>query len=102
MCLAIPGQIERLLPGTDLATADVSGVKRNINIGLLSHEGIDVGDWVLIHVGFALSKVDENEARASLEFLRSMGKAYTDEIEAIQGSEGEGPPGALIPPDWSK
>ena len=59
MCLAIPGQIVQLLPGTDLATADVSGVKRNINIGLAQPEGIAEGDWVLIHVGFAMSKVDE-------------------------------------------
>ena len=84
MCLAIPGQIVKLLPGTDLATADVSGVKRNINIGLVEPEGIAPGDWVLIHVGFAMSKIDENEARTSLEFLKSMGQAFTDEIEAMQ------------------
>jgi hydrogenase expression/formation protein HypC len=84
MCLAIPGQIVKMLPGTDLATADVSGVKRNINIGLVEPEGIAPGDWVLIHVGFAMSKIDENEARTSLEFLKSMGQAFTDEIEAMQ------------------
>jgi hydrogenase expression/formation protein HypC len=84
MCLAIPGQIVKLLPGTDLATADVSGVKRNINIGLVEPEGIAAGDWVLIHVGFAMSKIDEEEARTSLEFLKSMGQAFTDEIEAMQ------------------
>jgi hydrogenase expression/formation protein HypC len=87
MCLAIPGQIVRLIPDTDLATADVSGVKRNINIGLVSHEGIVPGDWVLIHVGFALSKVDEQEAQASLEFLQSMGQAFMDELAAISGEE---------------
>jgi hydrogenase expression/formation protein HypC len=91
MCLAIPGQIERLLPGTDLATADVSGVKRNINIGLLENEGIVPGDWVLIHVGFALSKVDEEEARASLEFLHSLGQAFTDEIVAMEKENDTGP-----------
>src|SRR5262249_50870879 len=89
MWLGIPGQIERLLPGTDLATADVSGVKRNINIGLVQHEGIAPGDWVLIHVGFALSKVDENEARSSLAFLQSLGQAFTDEIAAMQEMESE-------------
>lgn len=88
MCLAIPGQIVRLIPDTDLATADVSGVKRNINIGLVSPEGIRPGDWVLIHVGFALSKVDEEEARASLEFLQNLGQAFTDEIAAISGTAG--------------
>jgi hydrogenase expression/formation protein HypC len=84
MCLAIPGQIEKLLPGSDLATADVSGVKRNINIGLVEHEGIATGDWVLIHVGFAISKVDEKEARASLELLQGMGDAFKDEIAAME------------------
>jgi hydrogenase expression/formation protein HypC len=88
MCLAIPGQIVRLIPDTDLATADVSGVKRNINIGLVSQEGIAPGDWVLIHVGFALSKVDEQEARTSLEFLESMGQAFRDELAAISGAGG--------------
>jgi hydrogenase expression/formation protein HypC len=87
MCLAIPGQIVRLIPDTDLATADVSGVKRNVNIGLVSHEGIAPGDWVLIHVGFAISKVDEQEARTSLEFLQSMGQAFRDEIVALSESD---------------
>jgi len=89
MCLAIPGQIERLIPGTDLATADVSGVKRNINIGLVEPEGIAPGDWVLIHVGFAMSKIDEEEARTSLEFLQTMGQAFADEMAAMQ----QKPPG---------
>ena len=92
MCLAIPGQITRLIPGTDLATADVSGVKRNINIGLLEGEGVAPGEWVLIHVGFALSKVDEQEARASLEFLQGLGQAWTDEMDAIAKDSGQIPP----------
>ena len=87
MCLAIPGQIERLIPGTDLATADVSGVKRNINVGLVAEEGIAPGEWVLIHVGFALSKIDEAEATASLEFLTGLGDAYTDELKALTESD---------------
>lgn len=90
MCLAIPAQIERLFPGTDLATADVSGVKRNINIGLVAPEGIAPGDWVLIHVGFAMSKIDEEEARTSLEFLQSMGQAWTDEMDALRSPEESG------------
>ena len=84
MCLAIPAQIVQLFPESDLATADVSGVKRNVNIGLLDGEHIQAGDWVLIHVGFAISKVDEKEARASLEFLESMGQTYRDEIDALR------------------
>jgi hydrogenase expression/formation protein HypC len=88
MCLAIPGQIVKMLPGTDLATADVSGIKRNINIGLLEGEGLAIGDWVLIHVGFAMSKVNEQEAKASLEFLETLGQAYRDEISSIENSPG--------------
>jgi hydrogenase expression/formation protein HypC len=84
MCLAIPGQIVNLIPESDLATADVSGVRRKVNIGLLEEGSLRSGDWVLIHVGFAISRVDEEEARTSLEFLRSMGQAFTDEIAALR------------------
>jgi hydrogenase expression/formation protein HypC len=84
MCLAIPAQIVQLLPENDLATADVSGVKRNINIGLLEGDGVAPGDWVLIHVGFAISRVDEAEARATLELLEGLGQAYRDELEALR------------------
>jgi hydrogenase expression/formation protein HypC len=84
MCLAIPAQIVQLLPESDLATADVSGIKRNVNIGLLEGQNIAAGDWVLIHVGFAISKVDEKEARASLEFLEGLGQAYRDEMDALR------------------
>ena len=84
MCLAIPARIVQLVPDSDLATADVSGIKRNVNIGLLDREAVSVGDWVLIHVGFAISKVDEREARASLEFLEALGQTYRDEIDALR------------------
>lgn len=86
MCLAIPGQIVQLDPGGDLAIVNVSGVKRNINVRLLEDERVQAGDWVLIHVGFAISKIDEEEARTSLEFLQMLGKAYTDEIAAFTQS----------------
>lgn len=86
MCLAIPGRIVQVQDGSDLAVADVSGVKRSVNIGLLEAEGINAGDWVLIHVGFAISKVNEEEARASLEFLEGLGQAYRDEVAAIRNS----------------
>jgi hydrogenase expression/formation protein HypC len=88
MCLGIPGEvIEILADRPDLARVDVSGVKRAINIGLLSEETVEPGDWVLIHVGFALSKIDEAEAKAAMEFLESIGKAYDDEIAALRESE---------------
>ena len=87
MCLGIPGEvIEVLVDQPQLAKVDVAGVKRNINIGLVEEEGIAPGEWVLIHVGFAMSKIDEQEARSSLEFLESMGQAYRDELEALAES----------------
>jgi hydrogenase expression/formation protein HypC len=87
MCLGIPGEvIEILAEHPDLARVDVSGVKRAINIGLLEGESVQPGDWVLIHVGFALSKIDEAEARAAMEFLESIGKAYEDEMAALAAS----------------
>lgn len=90
MCLAIPGQILEIPEGqTDLALADVSGVRRTVNIGLLVEDGLSVGEWVLIHVGFAMSKIDEAEARSSLEFLEQMGKAFLDELDAMQDSQVE-------------
>jgi hydrogenase expression/formation protein HypC len=88
MCLGIPGEvIEILSDRPDLARVDVSGVKRAINIGLLGEEGVQPGDWVLIHVGFALSKIDEDEAKAAMDFLEGIGKAYDDEIAALRESQ---------------
>jgi hydrogenase expression/formation protein HypC len=88
MCLGIPGEVAELLPDrSDLAKVDVSGAKRVINIGLLEGETLEPGDWVLIHVGFALSKIDEDEARAALEFLEGIGQAYADELAALAESK---------------
>ncbi|MGH8868586.1 MAG: HypC/HybG/HupF family hydrogenase formation chaperone [Actinomycetes bacterium] len=88
MCLAIPGEVVEVdADRPDLATVDVGGVKRLVNIGLVAHEGLDPGDWILIHVGFALSKVDEAEAAAALEFLESIGQAYDDELQALAESD---------------
>jgi hydrogenase expression/formation protein HypC len=88
MCLGIPGEVVELLPDRpDLAKVDVSGVKRAINIGLLEQETLRPGDWVLIHVGFALSKIDEEEAKAALEFLEGIGQAYADELAALAESK---------------
>ena len=87
MCLGIPGEvIEIRADQPDLAKVDVSGVKRLINIGLLSDDPPRPGEWVLIHVGFALSKIDEAEAAAAMEFLEGIGQAYEDEIEALRAS----------------
>jgi hydrogenase expression/formation protein HypC len=69
-----------------LARVDVSGVARVVNIGLLEDEHLQPGDWVLIHVGFAISKIDEEEASLTLATLRLMGQAYSDEMEAFRSS----------------
>ncbi|GAA0535510.1 hydrogenase assembly protein HupF [Saccharopolyspora subtropica] len=87
MCLAIPGEVVEVLPDrADLAKVVVSGVRRNINISLLAEDPPAPGEWVLIHVGFALSKVDETEARAVLEFLAGIGQSYSDELDAFEDS----------------
>ena len=88
MCLGIPGEIvEILAEHEDLAMVSVEGVKRVVNIGLLEDEPLVPGDWILIHVGFALSKIDEREAKASLEWLTGVGDAYTDELKALADSD---------------
>ncbi len=88
MCLGIPGKVVEFVdPTRHLAKVDVSGVRRTVNVGLVLPEGLDVGDWVLIHVGFALSKIDELEARRTIEFLTSLGDLYEQELEQIAESE---------------
>ena len=90
MCLAIPGQIVEVIDELNrLAQVDVAGVRRTVNIGLLDKDadgGAGPGDWVLIHVGFALSKVDEDEARATLRLLEQMGDEYEQELEELKAS----------------
>jgi hydrogenase expression/formation protein HypC len=89
MCLAIPGQIVELVDAERrLAKVDVAGVRRNVNIGLLDGDdgGVGIGDWVLIHVGFAISQVDEEEARATRDRLERLGEDYERELEELRGS----------------
>jgi hydrogenase expression/formation protein HypC len=90
VCLAIPGQIIGIVDeGNRLAKVDVAGVQRTVNIGLLDADdvgGAGPGDWVLIHVGFAMSKVDEDEAHATLELLEGMGADYEQELEELKTS----------------
>jgi hydrogenase expression/formation protein HypC len=89
MCLAIPGQIIEVVDEEKrLAKVDVAGVRRNVNIGLLDADGSGVvaGDWVLIHVGFAISQVDEQEARATRDLLERMGEDYERELEELKAS----------------
>jgi hydrogenase expression/formation protein HypC len=87
MCLGIPGLVVELVDDNDhLARVDVAGVRRTINIGLLEGEGLRVGDWVLIHVGFAMARIDEAEAERAMEGLQLMGRAYEEEIDAVRAS----------------
>ncbi len=89
MCLAITGQIvEWVDEELNIAKAQVANVRRNVNVGLLASgpDAVDVGDWVLIHVGFAMSKIDEEEARSTREFLEQLGDPYRDELEELERS----------------
>ncbi|MBA4158324.1 MAG: HypC/HybG/HupF family hydrogenase formation chaperone [Gemmatimonadetes bacterium] len=93
MCLAIPGQVVQIVDEEKrLAKVDVTGVHRTINISLLDSEdgrdaGAQPGDWVLIHVGFAMSRIDEAEARTTLRLLEMMGEEYEQELEEFFSSE---------------
>jgi hydrogenase expression/formation protein HypC len=89
MCLAIPGQVIEIVDAVNqIARVDVVGVKRNVNIALLAYDdgGVGPGDWVLIHVGFAISRVDEAEAKATRELLEEMGAEYEQELEELKAS----------------
>jgi len=88
MCLGIPGQIIEIVDETfQIAKVEVSGVKRGVSIALLSSEGVAPGDWVLIHVGFAMSKINESEAEATLKALQGLDQVYTDELKMLQESQ---------------
>jgi hydrogenase expression/formation protein HypC len=77
VCLAIPGRIVDFLPGSDeqLALVDGTGVQRKVHLGLLEGERLQMGDYVLIHVGFAMSKIDEREAAETLSLLETMARS---------------------------
>lgn len=88
MCLGVPGRIVEFVDmAHHLARAEVSGVRRTINVGLVLPDGLEPGDWVLIHVGFALSKIDEAEARRTIEYLTQLDDLYVDEVEQFKGSQ---------------
>ena len=86
MCLAIPGKIVEIVDAENqIATVDVGGVKRNVHIGMLPENETHVGDYVLIHVGFAMSKIDEHEAQETLRVLKELGE-YQNELRQFQMS----------------
>ena len=84
MCLAIPGKIVEFVDEeNDIAKVDVGGVRRNVNVGMLDKADTHIGDYVLIHVGFAMSKVDEKEAEETLRLLQELG-AYEEEFDQFK------------------
>jgi hydrogenase expression/formation protein HypC len=88
VCLAIPGRVVEVLDGPDeLALVDVAGVRRTVNVALLDAGAEQLADrWVLIHVGFALSLIDEAEALATLALLERMGADYEQELAELRAS----------------
>lgn len=91
MCLGIPGKIVAITHAVNkLATVDVLGVQREINIACIVNEAHPVesciGDWVLVHVGFAMSRIDDKEAQLTLEILQMLGDAQA-EIEAMRAGD---------------
>ena len=87
MCLGIPGQLVEIVDAERfIAKAEISGVKRNINVGLLKPEEAQVGNWVLIHVGFALSQIDEKEAQETFAFIKGMGDQLDEEMRMMEES----------------
>jgi hydrogenase expression/formation protein HypC len=88
MCLAIPGRIVELVPGTEpWAVVDVVGVRRRVDISLVADEGAAPGDWVLIHVGFAMSKISEVAAAEQMRMLEMLGEAAAA-MEEVRGYGG--------------
>ena len=86
MCLAIPGKVVEIVDAENhIAKVDVGGVRRNVNVGMLEEEGVRVGDYVLIHVGFAMSKIDEREAEETLRVLKEIGE-YDAEVGQFEGT----------------
>jgi hydrogenase expression/formation protein HypC len=86
MCLAIPGKIVEIVDAENhIAKVDVGGVRRNVNIGMLDEEEAGIGNYVLIHVGFAMSKIDEREAEETLRLLKEIGE-YETEVEQFKTS----------------
>ena len=93
MCLGIPGQIIEISNAEQqLAKVDIAGVRRPVNIVCIIDEDHPiescVGDWVLVHVGFAMSRIDEDEAIKTLELLSELGEAQA-EIANMQESAGQ-------------
>ena len=90
MCLAIPGRIVEInTEATHTALVDVVGVRRKVDLGLIQDEQPKAGDWVLIHVGFAMSKISEDDAREQLATLELLGESEAA-LQEVRGYGLEG------------
>jgi hydrogenase expression/formation protein HypC len=97
MCLAIPGKIVELgSGGPNLGTVEVVGVRRKVDLGLLQDDTPKPGDWVLIHVGFAMSKISEEDAVEQLRTLAMLGEAE-QAMHEVRGYGLEDQPGSEDP-----
>jgi hydrogenase expression/formation protein HypC len=87
MCLGIPGQVVEVTDEAGrLAKVDVNGVQRIISIRLLDGQALEPGEWVLVHVGFAMARIDQHEADLTLAAVKQMGQSYYDEVEAFNST----------------
>jgi hydrogenase expression/formation protein HypC len=87
MCLGIPGQVVEVTDEAGrLAKVDVNGVQRIISIRLLDGQPLEPGDWVLVHVGFAMARIDQHEADLTLAAVKQMGQSYYDEVDAFNST----------------
>lgn len=87
MCLGIPGQVVEIIDADQhLAKVDVNGIRRTISVRLLAQDDLRPYDWVLVHVGFAMAKIDQDEADRTLEAVQRMGQSYADELSAFTSS----------------
>ena len=87
MCLGIPGRIVEITDVANcLATVDVSGVQRTISVQLLEKNMPMADDWVLVHVGFAMAKIDETEALLTMAAMQKLGETYTDELDSFHST----------------
>lgn len=101
MCLGIPGQIIEINDAAQMrAKVDVDGVRREISVALIGLDGphgARVGDWVLVHVGFAMAKIDEAEARETLDALKALGDLYEQELGDFSAdADGADEPAVLV------
>jgi hydrogenase expression/formation protein HypC len=101
MCLAIPGRIVELVAGANpVGVVEVAGVRRKVQLGLLEDDPPETGDWVLIHVGFAMSKISEQDAAEQMRLLALLGETE-QALEEVRGYGQEDRAGHSAPNRWN-